>query len=110
MCSGNVHSSKLEQRKHTDSITWITSGVLPQFEREQAAHRPWAGKSCPSGSRKKQKEGQDERPRAALPPFVYLVLHEQNEPRHHNVDCIPQARILEQFGNLTSRETRKEQS
>lgn len=30
-----------------------------------------------------------------------LVFHEQNEPCHHNVDCIPQARILEQFGNLT---------
>lgn len=42
--------------------------------------------------------------------FIYLVFHEQNEPCHHNVDCIPQARILEQFGNLTSRETRKDQS
>ena len=40
----------------------------------------------------------------------YLVFHEQDEPCHHNVDCIPQARILEQFGNLTSRETRKDQS
>lgn len=42
--------------------------------------------------------------------FIYLVLHEQDEPSHHDVDCIPQARILEQFGNLTSRETRKDQS
>lgn len=41
---------------------------------------------------------------------IYLVFHEQDEPCHHNVDCIPQARILEQFGNLTSRETRKDQS
>lgn len=41
---------------------------------------------------------------------MYLVFHEQNEPRNHNVDCIPQARILEKFGNLTSRETRKDQS
>lgn len=55
-------------------------------------------------------EGQGEWPCTALLRFAYLVLHEQNEPCHHNVDCIPQARILEQFGNLTSRETRKEQS
>lgn len=41
---------------------------------------------------------------------IYLVLHEQDEPSHHDVDCIPEARILEQFGNLTSRETRKDQS
>lgn len=39
-----------------------------------------------------------------------LVFHEQDEPCHHDVDCIPQARIMEQFGNLTSRETRKDQS
>lgn len=45
-----------------------------------------------------------------LTKFIYLVFHEQDEPCHHNVDCIPQARILEQFGNLTSRETRKDQS
>ncbi len=45
-----------------------------------------------------------------LKNFIYLVFHEQDEPCHHNVDCIPQARILEQFGNLTSRETRKGQS
>lgn len=42
--------------------------------------------------------------------FIYLVLHEQDKPCHHDVDSIPQARILEQFGNLTSRETRKGQS
>lgn len=42
--------------------------------------------------------------------WIYLVLHEQDEPRHHDVDSVPQARILEQFGNLTSRETRKDQS
>jgi hypothetical protein len=40
----------------------------------------------------------------------YLVLHEQDETSHHDVHCVPQARILEQFGNLTSRETRKDQS
>lgn len=40
----------------------------------------------------------------------YLVLHEQDEAGHHDVHCVPQARILEQFGNLTSRETRKDQS
>lgn len=45
-----------------------------------------------------------------LVQFIYLVFHEQDEPCHHNVDCIPEARILEQFGNLTSRETRKDQS
>lgn len=47
---------------------------------------------------------------SAVKRCIYLVLHQQNEPRHHNVDCVAQAWVLEQFGNLTSKETRKDQS
>ena len=57
-----------------------------------------------------ERRGEERRGLYSFVQFTYLVFHEQDEPCHHNVDCIPEARILEQFGNLTSRETRKDQS
>lgn len=65
----------------------------------------------PSGQRSNEDEDTERHTeRSGGERSIYLVFHEQDEPCHHNVDCIPQARILEQFGNLTSRETRKDQS
>lgn len=37
----------------------------------------------------------------------YLILSEENQPGHQDIDNIAQTRVLEKFGNLTSKKQEK---
>lgn len=37
----------------------------------------------------------------------YLILGEENQPGHQDIDNIAQTRVLEKFGNLTSKKQEK---
>lgn len=37
----------------------------------------------------------------------YLILSEENQPGHQDIDNISQTRVLEKFGNLTSKKQEK---
>lgn len=44
---------------------------------------------------------------AAQQSPAYLILSEENQPGHQDIDNIAQTRVLEKFGNLTSKKQEK---